>query len=42
MMSNFASIRKDEDDYHKLNDEFMGTFISFKINKNTVSLPWIG
>ena len=42
MMSNYASIRKDEDDFHKLDDEFMGTFISFKINKNTVSLPWIG
>lgn len=42
MISNYASARVEDDDYHELKDEFMGTFISFKINKNTVSLPWIG
>lgn len=42
MISNYASLHMDEKDFHELNDEFMGTFVSFKINKNTVSLPWIG
>jgi hypothetical protein len=42
MISNNASTRVEDGDFHELDDEFMGTFISFKINKNTVSLPWIG
>lgn len=41
MVSNKASAHPDNNDFHELADEFMGTFISFKINQNTVSLPWI-
>ena len=41
MISNKASAHVDSDDYHVLQDEFLGTFISFKINTQTVSLPWI-
>lgn len=41
MVSNNAFAHLDNDDFHELTDEFMGTFISFKINQNTVSLPWI-
>jgi len=41
MVSNYASAHLDERNFHELKDEFMGTFISFSINKDTVSLPWI-
>lgn len=40
IISNKAYINVEKNDYHSLNDEFQGTFISFKINVNTISLPW--
>ena len=40
IISNNSYINVAENDYHYLNKEFQGTFISFKINQNTISLPW--
>lgn len=40
IISNKAYINVEKDDYHSIDNEFKGTFISFKINTNTVSLPW--
>lgn len=40
IISNNASFNADKKDYHVVNKEFMGTFVSFKMNKNTKSLPW--
>lgn len=40
MVSNYAFINADKNEYVQLNNEFMGTFISFKIKENIVSLPW--
>ncbi len=40
IISNYASIRAAQQDYHAIKNEFMGTFISFKMNKNTYSLKW--
>jgi len=40
IISNYSSMNTDRDDFHLLDNEFMGTFISFKINQNTVSLSW--
>lgn len=40
IISNHASINADTSDAHVVSDEFVGTFISFKINQNTYSLPW--
>jgi hypothetical protein len=40
IISNFAAAHVDVDNFHELKDEFMGTFISFKINTKTISLPW--
>lgn len=40
IISNYASTRVFENDYHALKNEFLGTFISFKMNKNTYNLQW--
>lgn len=40
IISNNASVNADKHDYHVVKNEFMGTFVSFKINRNTQSLPW--
>ncbi len=40
IISNFASFKAENDDYHSLRNEFIGTFISFKMNKNTHNLQW--
>jgi hypothetical protein len=40
IISNYASTKVFEDDYHVLKNEFLGTFISFKMNKNTYNLQW--
>lgn len=40
IISNKAYINVEDNDYHSIKDEFQGTFISFKININTISLPW--
>lgn len=40
IISNKAYINVENNDYHSIKDEFQGTFISFKININTISLPW--
>lgn len=40
IISNRAYINVEKDDYHTIKNEFQGTFISFKIKVNTVSLPW--
>ena len=40
IISNRAYINVEKEDYHTINNEFQGTFVSFKINTNTLSLPW--
>ena len=40
IISNYASFKADNDDYHSLRNEFIGTFISFKMNRNTHNLQW--
>lgn len=40
IISNYASARVAQNDYHSIKDEFEGTFISFKMNSNTKSLQW--
>lgn len=40
IISNYASFKADDDDYHSIKDEFIGTFISFKMNRNTYNLAW--
>lgn len=39
-ISNYASFKAENDDYHSLKNEFIGTFISFKMNRNTHNLQW--
>ena len=40
IISNYSSIRAANEDYHSIKNEFLGTFISFKMNSNTYSLKW--
>lgn len=40
IISNYASYKAENDDYHSLRNEFTGTFISFKMNRNTHNLQW--
>lgn len=40
IISNFAYVDADKQVFDSLKTEFVGTFISFKINSNIVSLPW--
>lgn len=40
IISNFASVRTKNIDYHSIKNEFEGTFISFKMNKKTYNLEW--
>ena len=40
IISNYASFKADKDDYHSIKNEFIGTFISFKMNRNTYNLQW--
>lgn len=40
IISNHASVNADKSDNHVVKNEFMGTFVSFKMNHNTYSLPW--
>lgn len=40
IISNYASFKAENDDYHSLKNEFIGTFISFKMNRNTHNLQW--
>ena len=40
IISNYASFKADKDDYHSIKNEFIGTFISFKMNSNTYNLQW--
>ena len=40
IISNYASFKAEKDDYHSLRNEFIGTFISFKMNRNTRNLQW--
>lgn len=40
IISNYASFKAVNDDYHSINNEFIGTFISFKMNQNTYNLQW--
>ncbi len=40
IISNYASFKADKDDYHSIKNEFIGTFISFKMNKKTYNLQW--
>lgn len=40
IISNYASFKAENDDYHSLRNEFIGTFISFKMNRNTRNLQW--
>ncbi len=40
IISNYASFKADKNDYHSIKNEFIGTFISFKMNKNTYNLQW--
>lgn len=40
IISNYASCNVDRQDFHQLDKEFEGTFISFKISNQTISLPW--
>lgn len=41
IISNYASFKAENDDYHSLRNEFVGTFISFKMNRYTYNLQWI-
>ena len=40
IISNYASFKAVNDDYHSIKNEFIGTFISFKMNQNTYNLQW--
>lgn len=40
IISNYASFKAVDDDYHSIKNEFSGTFISFKMNRNTYNLQW--
>lgn len=40
IISNYAYFNADNQMYATLNKEFLGTFISFKIKQNIISLPW--
>lgn len=40
IISNYAYYNADKQEYSNLNNEFLGTFISFKIKNNIISLPW--
>lgn len=40
IVSNYASFKADKDDYHSIKNEFIGTFISFKMTRNTYNLQW--
>lgn len=40
IISNYASYKSVNDDYHSIKNEFVGTFISFKMNRNTYNLQW--
>lgn len=40
IISNNASFNAEKNDYHVVSKEFMGTFVSFKIDEHTKSLPW--
>lgn len=40
IISNYAYVNAEKDEFIQLKDEFIGTFISFKIKKDIVSLPW--
>ena len=40
IISNYASFKAENNDYHSIKNEFIGTFISFKMNKNTYNLQW--
>ena len=40
IISNYASFRANINDYHSISNEFIGTFISFKMNRNTYNLQW--
>lgn len=40
IISNYAAAKVFDNDYHALRNEFLGTFISFKMNKNTYNLQW--
>lgn len=40
IISNHASFKARNNDYHSIRNEFTGTFISFKMNKNTYNLQW--
>ena len=40
IISNYASFKAVDNDYHSIKNEFVGTFISFKMNKNTYNLQW--
>lgn len=40
IISNYASFKANDDDYHSIKNEFIGTFISFKMNRNTYNLEW--
>lgn len=40
IISNFASVHASQNDFHAIKNEFVGTFISFKMDKNTYNLQW--
>ena len=40
IISNHASVNADESDFHVVKNEFLGTFVSFKMRSDTKSLPW--
>lgn len=40
IISNYASFKAVNDDYHSIKNEFVGTFISFKMTQNTYNLQW--
>lgn len=40
IISNHASFKANNNDYHTIKNEFTGTFISFKMNRNTYNLQW--
>lgn len=40
IISNYAYANVENQDFHSLDKEFVGTFISWKINKDTYSLKW--
>lgn len=40
LISNYASVHAANNDFHAIKNEFMGTFISFKMNSKTLNLQW--